>query len=472
MRRIKIKKILFIVLVLTIGFSLSGLAQVSLATTKMESDSYKLEAINFGQDVVLYSTQDSILPSISGEGPQVSNIKATSVVITWATDKSSSSIVNFGATTNYGAQMGNFTEKVKDHTVYLTGLTPNTTYHYKVASEDRAGNIGESEDKTFATPKEPAVSGLQITDITLNSAIVSFETATIVHATIKYGTTTNYGAAIEEDSGSYTTQHTIRFANLTQGTIYNVKISGVDEQGEQVNSDNYTFSTLPLPAVFNLSIKDINANTATVYWTTNTDTDSLVEYYTQSDIEVAGIKKGEKLTAGSATRSKEHSIKLTSLIGNTVYYYKVFSQDQNSNRVESGQAVFTTSKDTTPPEISKVKTNTNLDQGETSKVQLTVTWETDEPSTSQVGFGLGANPSGKDKESVEDTVYTTSHYAILQDLAPSSTYRIKAISRDPYNNLAESKSYTILTPKKRRSLIQLIAEKLDETFGWMKKVKF
>jgi len=194
----KIKRFFIWSMLWVMALGMLGITNVMAASSEMNSTNYKLEAINFGQDVVLYSTQDSIIPKISGEGPQLSDLKATSVVVSWTTDKSSNSIVYYGTTTSYGTQVGNFTEKVKSHEVALSGLTPNTTYHYRVASEDRAGNIGESEDKTFTTPKEPSVSGLQITDITLDSAIVSFETATIVHATLNYGTSTSYGSKIED----------------------------------------------------------------------------------------------------------------------------------------------------------------------------------------------------------------------------------------------------------------------------------
>ena len=102
---------------------------------------------------------------------------------------------------------------------------------------------------------------------------------------------------------------------------------------------------------------------------------------------------------------------------------------------------------------------------------MTVTWETDELSSSQVGYGLGSTSTKRDKATPEDKTYTTSHYVVLQDLRPSATYHIKAISKDPQENEAASQAYTILTPKKRRSLIQLIAEKLEETFGWMKNLK-
>ena len=48
------------------------------------------------------------------------------------------------------------TAYVLTHHVRLAGLTPNTTYHYKVMSKDSVGNLAVSEEYTFTTLKAPA----------------------------------------------------------------------------------------------------------------------------------------------------------------------------------------------------------------------------------------------------------------------------------------------------------------------------
>ena len=42
------------------------------------------------------------------------------------------------------------------HSVVLTGLQPNTEYHYRVKSKDKAGNLAVSDDKTFTTSESTA----------------------------------------------------------------------------------------------------------------------------------------------------------------------------------------------------------------------------------------------------------------------------------------------------------------------------
>ncbi len=86
----------------------------------------------------------------------------TSVSITWATDELSSTQVQYGSSTTYGSVepaqpaddptiVGSTSGGVVTHSVVITGLPPNTPYHYRVKSKDKAGNEAVSEDRTFTT---------------------------------------------------------------------------------------------------------------------------------------------------------------------------------------------------------------------------------------------------------------------------------------------------------------------------------
>lgn len=443
-----------------------------VGATTYQSGNYQLRNLNFGQEVAVYST-DFVPPAITGEGPSVSEVKDKSAKISWTTDKESTSIVSYGTKTGvYDTDIGKSNEYVKIHAITVPGLTPETVYYYVVKSTDRLGNIGTSAEKTFTTGKSSAISGVQISDITLDSAIITLETVTITNTVVNYGTTTAYGSSKSETSGSYITTHTLKLTGLTQGTTYHFQIKGTDSFGNVIYSDDYVFNTLPLPTISNLRVEDIGANTVTVKWSTNSETDSLVEYWTAAEVEIQGVAKGAKQSAGSAERAKEHIVKIATLFGDTVYSYKVYSQDAHSNRTESDDGVFRTAKDNVPPEISKLKVKNQTSAASASgKVQAVVTWETDELATSQMAYGIGAKSSDKDKTTDENKVYTTGHYTILQDLAPASAYHIRAISRDLAGNAGESETITILTPKKQRSLFQLILERLESTFGWIKKIK-
>ncbi len=115
-------------------------------------------------------TGGTTAPVADTKPPELSDIThfvgPTSARIDWKTNEPASSQVEYGKTQNYGSfappQPQNdptaigpdgkpLSAGVVTHSVVLTGLEPNTTYHYRVKSKDKAGNEAISQDKTFKT---------------------------------------------------------------------------------------------------------------------------------------------------------------------------------------------------------------------------------------------------------------------------------------------------------------------------------
>ncbi len=87
--------------------------------------------------------------------PQISNVQTSSITtnsatITWATNAPASSQVAFGLTEAYGNVSPLDANNVVSHTVVLTGLASNTTYHYQALSSNTYGSA-QSADVTFTT---------------------------------------------------------------------------------------------------------------------------------------------------------------------------------------------------------------------------------------------------------------------------------------------------------------------------------
>jgi PKD repeat protein len=119
---------------------------------------YTLTATNAGgtvsKSVVIYvnlppppppDTMPPVIKNIS-----TSSETETSAVITWTTNEPGSSQVEYGKTTEYGLTATS-DELITAHSITLSGLEPNTAYHYQVKSKDKAGNEASSTDNTFIT---------------------------------------------------------------------------------------------------------------------------------------------------------------------------------------------------------------------------------------------------------------------------------------------------------------------------------
>ena len=81
---------------------------------------------------------------------QVSSITNSGATITWTTNESASSTVEYGTTPSFGSSTASST-MVTSHSVALTGLSGSTTYYFRVKSSDAAANTQTSVTNTFLT---------------------------------------------------------------------------------------------------------------------------------------------------------------------------------------------------------------------------------------------------------------------------------------------------------------------------------
>jgi phosphodiesterase/alkaline phosphatase D-like protein len=91
-------------------------------------------------------TQPPVISSVTSK-----NITSTGATITWSTNEPADSQVEYGLSTSYGTMTPLDTNLTQTHSVTLSGLSFNTTYHYRVRSKDAAGNLALSEDYFFTT---------------------------------------------------------------------------------------------------------------------------------------------------------------------------------------------------------------------------------------------------------------------------------------------------------------------------------
>lgn len=98
--------------------------------------------------VTVNAAVDTVPPIISNI--QLSNLTEVSVTVAWQTDEAADSYIEYGLDTGYGSAASNI-NLATSHTLALTGLSPGTTYHYSVRSQDASANAAASPDATFTT---------------------------------------------------------------------------------------------------------------------------------------------------------------------------------------------------------------------------------------------------------------------------------------------------------------------------------
>ena len=248
--------------------------------------SYYVRAYATNSDGVGYGK--SVGFKTSGEKPasnafNVSNITLNSATLTGSVNPnllSTTVTFEYGVSTSYGSTVtapespvsgdttGNVTVKSN-----LTGLTPGTTYHFRITATNDLGSTS-SEDMIFTTlGLVPAVETLAASLITINSATLTGSVnphllSTTV--TFEYGVSTSYGStvtALESPvSGDTTGNVTVKadLTGLTPGTTYHFKIIAINELGS-TSSEDRIFTTLgQVPAVETPAASEITINSATL----------------------------------------------------------------------------------------------------------------------------------------------------------------------------------------------------------------
>jgi regulation of enolase protein 1 (concanavalin A-like superfamily) len=105
------------------------------------------------------------------------DINDTEATISWTTDLPSDSNVAYGISSSYtDSEVNSVTDTV--HSITLSGLTPNTLYHYQIISIDSNNVISQTTDRTFTTTG-PDESGIVSDDF--NSSVLDANVWTFVN---------------------------------------------------------------------------------------------------------------------------------------------------------------------------------------------------------------------------------------------------------------------------------------------------
>ncbi|MFZ2882446.1 MAG: fibronectin type III domain-containing protein, partial [Candidatus Moraniibacteriota bacterium] len=392
----------------------------------------------------------------TGSGPVISNVTQsrvtnTTATVTWITDAEATSTVVYST----NSDMSNSTEfhgsgdLTTTHEVKVADLTPGTRYYYYVESSDEFDGTAIDDnggDYYFFTTTQDLIPPIitfdydnDVLDITETKATILWTTNEQSTSRIDYGTSLSYGES--ETNDSLNTNHVFRLENLVKGTTYYFKISSTDENENTAEDNNsnlsYMFTTLDLtdytPPIITFNpipdITNITDTTARISWLTDEATTAKVEYGTDPD--------DLNLSVENIRYNTDHIVELSGLTFSTTYYFKITSEDSNSNSTTNDNSgnlftfVTTDSADRTSPIITF---NPASDITNITNSSARIIWTTDEAATAKVTYGTDINNLD---QTVENISYNTNQIIDLTSLNSNATYFFKIESHDAYNNNSE-----------------------------------
>ncbi|MEW6143349.1 MAG: hypothetical protein AB1597_09415 [Chloroflexota bacterium] len=282
----------------------------------------------YGSDVTFATT---------GAKPEVTTGAATGVTINSAvlngnlTSPGAAAAVNasfeYGTTDKYG--QATKAEELKasgSFSATLSGLGPNTTYHFRAKADGGDKGVGYGADATFTTlSTAPAVatrpaSNISFNTVTLNGNLSSLGLAAKATVSFEYGPDTKYGTATKPEEKTAGGEFSVNIAGLAANTVYHFRArADGGERGVAYGADA-TFTTLDtMPAVETAAATEVTEKSATL----NGNLKSLgaavkvsVSFEYGPDTRYGTATKPEEKTAGGA-----FSAKVTGLTPG-VYHYR------------------------------------------------------------------------------------------------------------------------------------------------------
>ncbi len=331
-----------------------------------------------------------------------------------------------------------------------TSISSSTIYYYKMLISDTDGD--SSRWSTIVSDLPDGQGGSDYTAPTISSASstvqatwvkITWTTDELATGEINYSaSSTAYDSTAS--STSYVISHEITLTGLTPNTLYYYRIKSKDVSNNSRTDDNngsgYSFTTAGGPAISDVATQSVSNSAATITWNTNKAASSRVVY----SVSVSDLQNNSNVSdTGDNTLVSgppyQHIVNLSSLSSRTTYYYYVKSTDSDSNIATDTNGgnyySFRTTYDTKAPVITNVATPV------ITKTAVIITWQTDEPTTSQAEYGGSGSYTSA---STIDSTLSIYHNVVIVNLSQKTKYYYRVRSKDAENNeaLSDEKDFT------------------------------
>lgn len=257
----------------------------------------------------------------------------------------------YGTTTSYGSTVTADQSPVSGNTdtpvsKTITGLTNNTTYHYRVKVQSYSTFYGA--DMTFTTTTGPTATTNAATSVgastaTVNGTVNANNATTTV--TFEYGLDTNYGKTAKANqspvTGSSDTAVSSGLTFLIPNTTYHYRVVAQNVNGTVYGAD-MTFTTgASSPTATTTAATAVTSSGATLNGMVNARNDSTTVTFEYGTTTSYGTTVTADQSPLSGNSNNPVSKAITGLTGGTTYHYRVVAQNSSGTTYGADMTFYT-----------------------------------------------------------------------------------------------------------------------------------
>lgn len=246
----------------------------------------------------------------------------------------------------------------------LIGLTPFTTYHYRVVAIRSDGKgfpaVGREQNFVAAPTQRPAVdstsfSAVSPTTVTLKGKINPDGSPTIYR--FEYGQSMGYGSQTlpSESIGEDSTDHEVssEITNLEPGATYHFRLVAININGPSEGID-VTFNTPSQPTVTGGTISNLTADSATLNAQVKPGFRATSYHFEYGRASAYGSSTPESGAIGTDNSIHPASASISGLAPNTTYHFRVVATNEIGS-ADGSDGTFTTPTAPKPEEPHKTE---------------------------------------------------------------------------------------------------------------------
>jgi len=356
---------------------------------------------------------DTIPPNILNI--EVSDVTATTSIITWTTNELADSLVNYGIDKNYGVVRDPRRDKTS-HSIILENLLPDFKYYFRITSSDTEGNQGISSDYSFTTPKvEEEITGDGVSEDVLDEG--------------RGGLNED---VMDEGDGGIDDEGVEKILEM----IENVDSEEALEEIQQELKSRAEDILEPPTVILDYANVEVGVDYAIISWATDKESNSVVALASEDDYDEFSDDPYRWKEGEPDELVLEHVVEITGLSSATTYHFQVSSESEMGLTGRSSDKTFRTKS--ILPEIY------NAQVSKIEEEAATIKWMTNVPCSSIIEY---TNLNTNETKLEGNSSFLTVHSMRLSNLVFDTYYSavIKVESED--GESAEGVPMTFITTR-------------------------